>query len=46
MEYPSITEDEKDDEEILQLMAEANSSVNNNMKENAALFQRQSVSQF
>ena len=28
--YPSLTEDEKDDEEILQLMAEAN--VNNNMK--------------
>lgn len=42
--YPSLTEDEKDDEEILKLMAEAN--VNNNMKENAAMFQRQSVRQF
>ena len=45
-EYPSLSEDDKDDEEIMRLMEEA--TVNNNMKDEAAnaLFQRQSVRQF
>lgn len=42
--YPSLEEDEKEDEEILRLMSEA--KVNTDMKQEAAMFQRQSVRQF